>query len=358
MKPLFRIIYLLIPITGICQPPDYSKINIDHLVKCDEVEDQQYSSTCWSFASTSFIESEIYREQHIFYDLSEMFFARYSYFNKVNAYLKSGGKIYFTPGGQFHDVLQVIRTKGMIPESAYPGFTPGTSYHNHEILDTLIWKYTQGIFKEGKKSITSNDNKVYNNLFNTYLGPEVLRFNYNGNQITPVEYCKEVLKFNPDDYLEITSYSSHPYYESFVLGDKYNWMQKTYMNVPLADFMQIVEHAINTGYSVCWDGDVTESTFDQDNWWAYLEPGMACDQVARQQTFENGSTTIDHMMHLVGYGSDDKNNRWYYVKNSWGQSGPNLGYICMSEPYFKLKTVAIIVHKDAIPTTIYNKFKL
>lgn len=340
------------------QPPDYSKIHINHFVKCSPVEDQQYSSTCWSFASASFIESEIYRQQNIFYDISEMFFARYSYFNKVNTYLKSGGTIFFTPGGQFHDVIEVIRKWGICPEFAYPGYTPGSYYHDHQKLDTLVWKYTLALLKEGKKAMTSNDIKVYNNLFNTYLGKEVASFNYNGNDITPVQYGKTVLGFNPDDYVEITSYTHHPFYEGFILNDKFNWMGKKYINVPLEDYMQIVHYALDNGYSVCWDGDVTEATFDQENWWAYLEPGTACDQKARQQSFENGSTTIDHMMHLVGYGKDDKDATWYYIKNSWGKSGPNLGYFCMSEPYFKLKTVAIIVHKDAIPGYIKSKCKL
>lgn len=340
------------------QPPDYSKININHFVKCSPIEDQQYSSTCWSFASTSFIESEIYRQQNFFYDLSEMYFARYSYFNKVSAYLKSDGRIFFTPGGQFHDVLEVIRKWGICPEFAYPGYTPGTYYHDHHIMDTLVWKYTLALLKEGKKSIGANDVKLYNNIFDTYLGKEITGFNYNGKEITPVEYGKNVLRFNPDDYIEITSYTHHPFYEEFVLNDKFNWLEKKYLNVPLDDFMQIAYYAIDNGYSVCWDGDVTEETFDQENWWAYLPEGSPSNQQARQTSFEDGTTTIDHMMHLVGYGKDDKGATWFSIKNSWGKSGPNLGYFIMSEPYFKIKTVAIIVHKNAVPSYIMSKCKL
>ena len=61
-------------------------------------------------------------------------------------------------------------------------------------------------------------------------------------------------------------------------------------------------------------------------------------------------TTDDHLMHLVGISRDAAGNKYYVIKNSWGSVGPYDGYIHMSEAYVRLKTVAIIVHKDALKT--------
>ena len=360
MKHMFILIagWLLLFARIYSQAPDYTKIKIDHSVKCSAVKDQQYSSTCWSFAVVSFLESEIYRKQGIWYDLSEMYFARYSYINKVSAYLKSKGAIYFTPGRQFHDVMEVIKNKGVVLEDYYHGDPRGTGYYDHSILDTLVSRYTKSLLKLGKTGATNQDWKVYNNIFNTYLGEDINSFNYGGTSYIPQTFNTKVLGINPDDYIEITSYTHHPFYESFVLEDKYNWMGKNYYNVPLDDFMEITNNALLNGYSVCWDGDVTEKTFDYKQWSAYLDEGIKADQATRQQMYVDTISKIDHMMHIVGFGKDDKNETWYYVKNSWGKDGPNLGYICMSNNYFRLKTVAIIVHKDAIPLNIRTKMKL
>lgn len=360
MKYRFYILifFLISTSSGYLQAPDYSKINITNYVKCAPVEDQQYSSTCWSFASTSFIESEIYRSKGVFYDLSEMYFSRYSYVNKINAYLKANGHIFFTPGGQFHDVLEVIKKNGAVAEEAYNGDPFSTHYYDYSMLDTLVWQYTSSLIKLHRTVPTAQDWKVYNNLFDAYMGKVPDHFSYQGRTFTPKSYIMDALGFNPDDYIEITSYTHHPFFESFVLEDKFNWMKKEYYNVTLDDFVEITNNAILNGYSVCWDGDVTEPTFNQEQWSAYLAEDIITDQVTRQQMYMDTTTKIDHMMHLVGFGKDDKNETWYYIKNSWGKYGPNLGYFCMSLNYFKLKTVAIIVHKDAIPLAIKTKMKL
>lgn len=357
-KPCILIFFLISTLNAFLQAPDYSKIKITSFVKCAPVEDQQYSSTCWSFASASFIESEIYRKQGVFYDLSEMYFSRYSYINKISAYLKADGNIYFTPGGQFHDVLEVIKTRGAVPEQSYNGDPFSTHYYNYSMLDTLVWQYTRSLLQLHRKKPTAHDWKVYNNLFDTYMGKVASNFKYNGKTYSPKSFVSNALELNPDDYIEITSYTHRPFYESFILEDKFNWMKKEYYNVPLEDFVEITNNAIQTGYSVCWDGDVTEPTFDEVQWSAYLAEDVKADQATRQQMYVDTTSKIDHLMHVVGFGKDDKNNTWYYIKNSWGKYGPNFGYFCMSLNYFKLKTIAIIVHKDAIPLSIKTKMKL
>ena len=335
-------------------------IKLKQSLSANPVQDQSMSSTCWSFASNSFLESEILHTNGQSVKLSEMFIARYSYINKIYKYLSRNGNIFFTPGGQFHDVIRVIKEYGMMPEESYNGLDHTTNgyRYDHELLDTAMMKFAKQLLEEGKSKPSENDLKNIFALLDKYIGKVPASFTYKGKAFTPRTFAKDLLHFNPTDYVEITSYTHHPFYSPFILEDKYNWTQDKYYNVSLNDFETITTNALQNGYTVEWDGDVDEPFFKYEEGLAYLPAPVQNPVWERQSTFEDKSTSLDHMMHIIGIASDKFNCKWYYVKNSWGVTNKLGGYLYMSDDYFKIKSVAIIVNKNAIPINIRRKLKL
>lgn len=345
-------------VNGVSSQPvlgKHQEILLKKSVSCTGVKDQSMSSTCWSFASNSFIESELIKKGLGRFDLSEMFFARHAYINKINQHLATAGKSHFTPGGQFHDVIKVIREHGIVPEQAYPGKVMMNADHNHSELDTIIKYKMKDYLKTGKKQLSASDLKELNIILDTYLGKIPLTFTWKGKKYSPKTFASDVLKFKPDDYIEITSYTHHPFYSSFILEDKYNWSYDKYHNVPLTDFIAITDSALNNGYSICWDGDVSEQGFRYEQSTALLPSAVLNPVLERQSTYEDKTSGLDHMMHIVGMGKDKLNIKWYYIKNSWGNSNATAGYLWMQDDYFQIKTMAIIVNKNAIPSGIRKR---
>jgi len=341
-----------------CQELSVEKLQLKVPQKflCTPVRDQYMSSTCWSFASNSQIESELLRRGKKPFDLSEMFIARYSYIHKIYQHLKLKGTSFFTPGGQFHDVIWVIKNYGMMPESAYNGRGRGEKNHDHSELDTIIRRYTIKLLLQGKDAPDSFDLAYINSQLDKYLGKMPATFMYGNKSYTALTFAKKELGLNPDDYIEITSYTHHPFYKRFVLEDKYNWSRDEYYNVPLADFCRITDSALKHNYTVGWDGDADDPYFEYGSGLAYLPGGHNDFQKERQQAFEDQSTLLNHMMHIVSSATDVNGDRWYYIKNSWGNYSNNLGgYLFMRDDYFKIRTVAIIVNKMAIPPDIRRK---
>ena len=341
------------------------------LVQCTPVEDQQMSGTCWSFGSTSFLESELLRMGKGKMNFSEMYLAYYSYLFKVEQHLATQGQSFFTAGGQFHDVMRVIKKYGIVPEEAYKGQNLFRG-HYHPPLDSIMQAYTLHLLKNYKKEFSDVDQNFAKTILNTFLGTPPNTFSYQGKQFTPQNFLKEALGFNTEDYIEITSVTTQPFYTKFILDDKYNWTKDAYYNVPLDDFVNITNEALKKGYTVLWDGDAVEPTFKAEQGYAYLPDTTVVTQQTRQRDLNNKTTQIEHVMHIVGLAKDKtkennikKNKKgkeqpkhWYYIKNSWGEISDFKGFLYMSEEYFKMKTVAIVVHKDAIPLTIRKKMKL
>lgn len=359
MKIIF-ISAIFITQTSLAQIPDVfiKSFKITDSVKCTSVKDQYLSSTCWSFASNSFIESEVLKKKGIKTDLSEMYVARYSYINKIQQYLSQKGKIFFTPGGQFHDVLKVIKQYGIVPENVYDGKVKGALQHNHAELDTIIKYFTEDLLNKNITSLNDVQLIQVNKILDKYLGKVPATFLYNGKKYTPLIFTKDLLGFKPEDYIEITSYTHHPFYQKFILEDKYNWSKDEYYNIPLSDFEAITQAALTANYSVCWDGDVTEEGFNFEKGSAALFSPFDNFIETRQSTYFDKTSTIDHMMHIVAIAKDKNNRTWYNIKNSWGIQNPFGGYLFMSNDYFKIKTIAIIVNKNAIPKEIRTKMKI
>lgn len=343
------------------QPPSLSSLGltVPKVTNCTPVKDQYMSSTCWSFSSMSFIESELLKKGRGVQDLSEMFIARHSMIRKIERHLKLKGGNFFTPGGQFHDAVWVMKKYGMMPEEAFSGKGHGEIKHNHAEMDTLLSSFVAACLKEGITELTPKLRQFIDSVFDSYYGKLPNSFLYHGKIYTPETYLKNYLDINPDDFIEITSYTHHPFYKPFVLEDKYNWTDDAYYNVTIDDFSRITDSALKNGYTVGWDGDADDPDFHFYNGLAFLSKNTNDYQRERQAAFEDQSTLLDHMMHIVAVTTDRQGKRWYYIKNSWGDNLNSLGgFLFMREDYFKIRTLAIIVNKNAIPADIRMRMRL
>lgn len=358
---MYRIQFLLfLLLFNYCEAQKLNRTDLGLIVPkhpdCTPVKNQYMSSTCWSFSSTSLLESELMKAGKENIDLSEMFIARYSLVRKIQRHLKLKGGNFFTPGGQFHDVSWVIKNFGMVPEEIYSGKKPGVFNHNHADMDTIFSRFVKNCVKKGITELSQLQNKFVDNVLDEYLGPVPGEFVYRSKTYTPYSYAEQFLGLKPDNFIEITSYTHHPFYTKFILEDKYNWTNDEYYNVTMDDFSLITDHALANGYTIGWDGDADDPYFDYFEGLAYLPDTIGDFQKKRQIAFEDRSTELDHMMHIVGVTKDMKGNKWYYIKNSWGDnSNPLGGFLFMREDYFKIRTVAIIVNKQAIPYNIKTK---
>jgi bleomycin hydrolase len=332
-------------------------LKIPEQTNCTSVKDQSMSSTCWSFASNSLLESEMLRKGEGI-DLSEMFVARYSYIRKVKRHLELKGNNFFTPGGQFHDMIWVAKNYGMVPESAYSGKGRGETSHNQFELDGVIEDYVKKLLAKGETTLNDTEERFVDSVLDHYLGKVPTTFEYEGVNYTPTSFLVKFLKFNPDDYVEITSYTHHPFYKPFILENKFNWTNDAYYNVTMQDFSRITDSALKNGYTVGWDGDADDPDFHFNEGLAFLSFPIKNYQLERQSAFETKKTDLDHMMHITGVTKDKNGKEWYYIKNSWGAINELNGFLFMREDYFKIRTVAIIVNKNAIPADIRKKLAL
>jgi bleomycin hydrolase len=333
-------------------------------LKYTPVQDQQSTNTCWSFATTSLLESELLRETASPVNLSEMYIVRQIYLDKARKYLLSEGKTRFAEGGLSHDVIHATSTYGAIPEDVYPGRESLTDVHNHSELVVVLKAVLDGMLSV--ETVSEKWTEVFNAILDVYLGPVPEKFTIGTHTFTPGSYA-ESLDLDMSDYVSITSYMHHPFYHKFVLDIPDNHANAEYYNVTIDDLLRITNNAVEKGYSIAWDGDVSENAFSAVHGIAVLPeteredvlivPGKekVISQTERQQQFENKTTTDDHLMHLTGSALDQNGNRYFILKNSWGEIGEYSGILHMSEPYFLAKTIAIMVHRDAIPTDIAAK---
>ena len=352
------------------------------------VKNQQSTGTCWCYAGISYIETELLRLGAPEIDLSEMYIVRLAYTQKAKRYFRVHGKGNYSEGGQAHDVLNVIKENGFVPEAVYSGNRYGSDFHIHKEMVKSTKSMLDEIVKKPNRVITPVWEESVNGVLDTYMGKTPKTFTYEGTETTPAAYA-EKLGFNTEDYIEITSYNHHPFYEKVNLEIPDNWSDDLYYNVPMDEMMVVINYALNNGFSVCWDGDVSEKGFSHRNGYAVLPASKTADmtdseiakwekdvkkaekkvsqkgkepevdQTLRQLTFDNFETTDDHLMHLTGIVKDQNGTTYYKTKNSWADNSNKFGgYLNMSEAYVKLKTVAIMVHKDAIPKEVKKKLGL
>lgn len=355
------------------------------------VKDQNKSGTCWCFASTSFFEDEILRQGGDSLDLSEMFTVRQCYLDKADRYIRLYGQTNFAAGGSALDVPYVWERYGAVPEEVYTGLNYGEEKHVHGELDAVLKAYLDAVKANPNKKISTAWRKGYEAILDAYLGKVPETFTVNGKTYTPESYAKS-LPIKVDDYVSITSFTHHPFYEEFAVEVPDNWIWEKSVNLPMEEMKAVVDNAIENGYPVVWAADVSEGGFkwyegyavmpketnaadlegselsrwvklsDKDRAAARFDfkepvPEMEITQELRQQMFDSQETTDDHGMEIIGTARDKNGNRYYKVKNSWDTNQVYDGYFYVSEPYFYAKTIDILVHKDAIPKEIANKIK-
>ena len=359
---------------------DIYKIEVIVEVPSTSVKNQQKTGTCWSYATTSFIEAELLRMGKGEHDLSEMYFARLAYPTKANKYVRNHGMGNFSQGGQAHDVMNVIKTHGFIPEEIYSGNNYGGRVHNHTEPVYMLKGMLDGLVKSrGKDGISLQWTDAFDAVLDSYFGVVPETFEYNGKKMSAGSFAGRMLNFNPSDYVEITSVMNSPYYEPYSLEVPDNWSNDMYYNVPLDDLIMIFNHSLKQGYSVCWDGDVSEPEFKHKKGlaivpvkeWAdkskeeksslydnYEEERVVTTEL-RQEHFDRLLATDDHLMHIIGISKDETGRRYYITKNSWGEDSNDFGgKLNMSEAYIKMNTIAIMVHKDAVPKNIADQMGL
>lgn len=358
-------------------------------VKTGSVKDQNRSGTCWAFSGTSFIEDEIMRKGGPELDLSEMFTVRHCYDDKADKYMLMDGKINFAQGGGLWDIMYVIDNYGMVPEEVYTGLNYGEKKHSHYEMSDGLTGYLDGVMRSKKK--TTAWKRGFDGILDAYLGELPESFTYNGKTYTPRTFADQ-FGIRSADYICITSYTHHPFYRSFPLEVADNWLWAPYQNVPMEEMKAIVDNAIENGYSVAWAADVSEGGFkwkegvavipeeiNPDNLegtelsrWVTLSDKERADKrfkfdgpvkeiVPTQQERQNGflshETTDDHGMTIVGIATDQNGNRYYKIKNSWDTNQKYGGYFYCSESYFLMKTMGIMVNRNAVPKEITKKFK-
>ncbi|WP_336616660.1 C1 family peptidase [Bacteroides acidifaciens] len=386
-KFLISVALLLSAATSFAQTPGYEFTTVvSH--KATPVKDQGSTGTCWCFATTSFMESELLRMGKGEYDLSEMYIVRQKYMNQMNDNYLRRGKGNIGEGSLAHTFTNAYKQVGIVPEEAYSGLLNDKKDHNHGALTRYFKALVDANIASKKR--TPEFYALINNLFDTYLGKLPEKFTYKGKEYTPQSFT-ESLGLNMNDYIELTSFTHKPYYETFSPEVPDNWENQLMYNLPLDELMDAINHALNNGYTICWDGDVSEQGFSYKNGIAinpqvedvkdysttdrarfeampkyqrmeevfkfeHPYPEIDVTPEIRQEGYEKFVTTDDHLMHITGIAKDQNGTKYYITKNSWGADGNKFGgYQNMSESYVRAKTISVMVHKDSLPKKLKKK---
>jgi bleomycin hydrolase len=335
-----------------------------------KIKDQERTNTCWSFATTSLVESQAIKNKMGAFDLSEMFTVRIIYIEKAKNYILRQGHAQFSEGGLGHDVIRAYAEYGAVPDQVYNGLVNGEKVYDHQELYKALKKYLDSTLKSKGSPLSTDWMPGFNNILDKNMGPLPQQFVYNTKKYTPQSFAKTALKFNADDYVNITSFTHHPFYNSFILEVPDNFSNGAYFNIPLNEMIELVKNAVNSGYTVLWDADVSNNGFNakkgmalnikstDDINVAFANPDFkeeTYNQNIRQQLFENLTTQDDHLMHIVGIEKSKEGKTFFIVKNSWGETGPFGGYVHVSEAYFAVNTISLVVPKVAMGLGLREK---
>lgn len=372
--------------TAVAEPEGYQFTDTKFL-PTTPIKNQAQSGTCWSFAGIALMENELLRMGKPEVDLSEMWIVRHCYLDKVDRFVRYHATCELAGGGGVVDVPYVAKNYGLVPETVYEGLNYGYDKHNHNEFDKVMRTFGEAV-ASGRRPTTAWRNAAVG-IVDAYLGEAPETFVYEGKEYTPESYAAS-LGLNMDDYVCISSFTHHPFYTQFAVEVPDNWLHGMSYNVTLDELEQIVDEAIEGGYSVLWAADVSEKGFDRKrgymvcpaekksddmsegewlNWSKMTEkerqdalykldkPGKELEvtQEMRQEGYDNYETTDDHGMLLVGKAVDQIGNKYFKVKNSWSTANGFDGYYYASVPYFRYKTMCIVVNKNAISKDLRKK---
>jgi bleomycin hydrolase len=357
-------------------------------IPATSVKNQFKSGTCWSFSGLALLEADILRIKKLDVDLSDMWIVRHAYTEKAIRYVRFHGSNNFGAGGAFHDVTNMIKKYGIVPEAVYSGLNYGTEKHVHGELDEVLKAYVDAVIKNPNKELTTAWISGFNSILDAYLGPLPQKFTWEGKEYSSASFAS-FLGIIPDDYVVITSFTHAPFYKPFVLELPDNWAHEIAYNVPLNEMEEIIDYALKNGHTVAWASDVSEKGFswkngiaivpevkmedlsgtERDRWekltpaekekemYKFDKPGneMVITQENRQKSFDNYTTTDDHGMLITGIFTDQNGTKYYKVKNSWDVTNVYDGYLYASRAFVLYKTTDIMVHKKAVPKSIAGK---
>ena len=372
--------------------PEGYKFTDTKVIPTTDVKNQNRSGTCWCFSTMTFLESEILRNGGEEVHLSEMWIVRHSFKEKAVKYVRLHGDLNFAEGGASHDVTKGIKAHGIVPFEVDPGLCYGTDKPDFSELTPVLKAYLDSIIRTGSRGkLTTAWERGFDALLDAYFGPLPETFEYKGKTYTP-ESCAASLPINMDDYVDIASFTHHPFYSQFIIEVPDNWMFGTVYNVPLDEMMAVIDNAVKEGYTVAWGTDVSEKGFSRtkgigvmpetnveslegteaSRWGQLTERereaaiyklDQPCTEIKvtqqmRQEAFDNYQTTDDHGMVIMGTATDQNGTPYFKVQNSWDKTEPYGGFWYFSRPFVEYKTISVMVNKNAVPKDIRKKLGL
>ena len=349
-------------------------IDLEHTDVCNQAS----SGTCWSYSTNSFLESEMMRMGKQPIKLAEIFSAHCVYIDKAETYVRMHGSVAWGDGGECHDVINMYAKYGAMPQEAYSGLQYGTTRNKFAEMQAILKGILDAVISNPNGRLTPSWKKAYNDVLDSYLGHIPEKFKWDNRTYTPKTFASERVGIHPEDYVELSSFTTDPYYKKMVLLVPDNWSFSRVYNVQMMDLTDIIDNALNKGFTVAWAADVSEKYFSWKNGVAYV-PEKEYDDMTddekktmfdgprdervitpekRQMAFDNYETTDDHGMHIVGMAEDQNGKKYYKVKNSWGDKNDYKGYIYVSKAYVRYKTTAILLHKNGIPNRLREKMSI
>jgi bleomycin hydrolase len=342
------------------------------------IKNQGSSGTCWSYATNSFLESEMIKNGKTPVDLSDIYSARCVYIEKGRNYVRMHGALTLGEGGATHDVINMYAKYGALPEEVYSGLNYGTNINKLGEMSAILKGVLDAVISNPNGKLTPNWLTAYTAVIDSYLGEVPEKFTYNGKTYTPKSFADEVVGINPEDYIELSSLKDQAPYKPFVMPVPDNWSFDQVYNVGLTDLTDIVDNALNKGYTIAWATDVSEKGFSWKNGIAYVpqrdyslmsnkekenlfngpKPELTITEEMRQEAFDNYETTDDHGMHIIGLAKDQNGKEYYIVKNSWGLSNDYNGYLYVTKAFVQYKTTSIFLNKKGLPQNIKQKLKI
>ncbi len=383
-RSLFALAAIMLSLSAVAQEvkQDKPEFTVVKQAPVTSVKNQYRSGTCWCYSALSFVESEIIRQKGIEVDLSEMFVVNHAYFDRAVKYIRLDGKLGFSAGSSFGDVFEVIKSYGIVPQDVYSGMNYGTELPVQGELDAVLEGFVKALVTNPNRKLTPAWKPAFQGILDAYLGEIPATFKAEEKAFNPLTY-RDYLGINTDDYINLTSFTHHPFYEPFIIEVCDNWRWGSAYNLPIEELMEVMYNAVENGYTIAWGADVSEKGFtrsgiatvpdfenkvtagsDQERWVGKSDAGKeesapaeekVITQEMRQIAYDNKETTDDHGMHIYGLAKDQNGNPFFIVKNSWGKAGDYEGIWYASDAYVRYKTLNIVVHKDALPKSIKKK---
>lgn len=400
MKRLFTLLVALCGLWSLqaqtpeAEKPEGYQFTDIKVMETTPIKNQNRSGTCWCYSTVTFLETEILRVGGEAVHLSEMFVARYAYLKKAELYVRMHGALNFAEGGAAHDVTEVIKEYGIVPNEVYTGMNYGTELADFHEFTPVMKAYLDAVIKAGdtsRRPLSTAWKRGFEAILDEYFGELPESFEWQGKQYTPKSFA-ESLPLDLDEYVEISSFTHHPFYEEFILEVPDNWMWGKVYNVPMEEMMRVVDYALENGYTLAWGTDVSEKGFSRtkglgvipetdpksmsgteaERWGAmtakereaalftFEEPMKEREitQEMRQEAFDNYETTDDHGMVIIGTAKDQNGTPYYKVQNSWDTVKPYDGFWYFSKPFVAYKTIDLMVNKKALPKDIAKKLGL